>query len=287
MSFAAVVERPGYRLKITPQGLLHVEVGNQVVIDRGGLHEFIDLRAWHGEVVDGQPTEPGAKANRSDHYRDRWHWIQTSSKSVLIEKRGGHLVISGCLQTPGRGENAPGAGMCFTTRIRCYNPYIRIDVDRRYISDYAAVGDNSICFLSPASFAQRFLARGTRYATRSDGEPAWQYLKEPGEPVETRIPRRLRTELLPSGRAWALLMGERAGFGLVVIKAAGRHEGGELRCTRPRPPAEEKFDEIEFQWGRGSVQEGDTEWGSFALIPGRSAAAIVKIANKFLGGPKT
>ena len=277
-TFSAELEGDGWTLRVTDKGLLHLTVGDIVVCDRGALHEWIDLRHWGGRERDGQPTETvGAPQGMqaSDYYRHHHHWIQTSAHDVTVEQYPKHrsVAIHGVLGTP---EGRRG-GARFQTIASVTADAISLSVGREYLEDCPTVGDNSICFLSPPSFAARFLARGDTYATRDDGWSEWRELPhEPGALVETHIPKRLRTQLDSNGRAWAILMGEDAGFGVLVWSAErmGHLTGGEIRCTRPRPPAEKKFDEIEFQWPRGPAHVGDTETAIIELIPGKTAAEI-------------
>lgn len=266
-------------MSLRQNGLFSLVVGDQEIIDRGGLHEFIDLRSWKDKVLNGQPFTPSKPSpniqTRADIYRKSWHYLQYYNKVKIVNRRDG-WKINGTLATADGIEG----GMRYTTKITIdHSPIIKIDVWRKYIGKWSSVGDDSICFLSPGGFAKRFSVytasnANEKYWIRDDGKQ-WSLLINPAEPVERKIPNRLYARV--DDRGWGAIFGQSVGFGLIVDSHTGPAMPGQMRCTRPRPPAETKFDEVEFQWGPSGPRIDAVETASFRLIACKEITDIVRI----------
>jgi len=269
------VERPGYVIAFKPNGLFGLTVGDVEVIDRGGLNEFLDLRDWRNPsaMIDGQPTIAGRGENASDRYRRAYHYLQVWNDAV-VNVRGGEITVSGELTK----ESGAGGAMEFRMLYECGSYQIRLKVWRRYLADFEAVGDDSLCFLSPAGYARRFVGFAPEgiYQSRNDDQTVYrERLAGAGQTCQTHVPDRLKTRTAKDG--WAALMGDRAGFGVVVL-GYGPGTDGEIRCTRPRPPAHYKFDEIEFQWRMGGARKaGDVETAEMIIVPCQSARDVQQV----------
>ena len=268
-----------YTMSVRANGLFSLSVKGEKVIDRGGLHEFIDLRKWRERVMDGQPVVTQDAPSPSvetpaDHYRRAWHYLQYYNEANIANKENG-WEISGVLAT---AEGEVG-GMEYHTRIEIDDSrVINILVSRKYLEDYPTVGDNSLCFLSPGGFAKRFMVQTAsehpdRYGVRDDGK-LWEPLTHSEGPVETQIPHRLRARI--DGRGLGAIFGgeEGFGFGLIIDSFADATHPGQMRCTRPRPPAEQKFDEVEFQWGPGG-KRSKVETAEFRLVACTNTSDVV------------
>jgi hypothetical protein len=244
-------KRPKYTLTVDERGLFSLSTPDAgVLIDRGGLNEWIDLSG-------------GAVADQA--HRDRVHWLQVG-KSVVHGKD--HFVVSrGLLSCSGKF-----GGMSYRNEIHCEPDYLYIDVWRRYITDCTTVGDDSICFLAPGGLYWSYHAGGgTGYETRDDGG-AWTKVNVAPERMSTVIPQRLICKITHSG--WAAMMGGRGGVGIVVESYSPDREGL-LRCTRPTLDAHIKFDEIELQFRPfGSRKDGDTEEARIYVVPAPDAMTV-------------
>ena len=235
----------GYSLTVDKRGLVALRAPDQQLLVRdGALHEFLDLSSRvRGADPDG------------DRQRQVHHHIQLYRDAEVhrVDHREGCTVTI-------RGELATAEGlaglMAFETvlRVNLRDATVQLDVTRRYLAAVAWAGDDSICFLSPGGFARTFHVYSPEggYETRTDGEPAFSPVQNaPHGPFATCIPRRLRAPMAHGG--YGVIMGDGVGFGLIVLgydvpNGGMERQKGQFRATRPRPPAEQKFDELEFQW---------------------------------------
>jgi hypothetical protein len=251
-----------YDLEITKLGLMHLTVGGEVVMDRGALHEFLDLSE---RVEDDDGT--------GDRQRQVHHHIQLY-RDAELERAGDKIVATGQLET----EQGAGGVMSFKSTWTVNDgPGILLEVLRVYQEDVDVSGDDSICFLSPGGFAKTFHIFSPQggYMVRGDDEKAWAPHQVSGDDAHatTEIPVRLKAPIKESG--YGAIMGERVGFGLVVqdykLHPSPQRvfQTGELRATRPRPPnADKKFDEVEFQWAPASRRlQGTIERATFLIVP--------------------
>jgi len=263
-------ENDHYSLSITRQGLIHLDVSGECVMDRGALHEFLDL----SERVEDDGT--------GDQQREAHHHIQTFSYNspheappAEVKREDGVILISGVLHSQGGATD----GMRYRTEVCCDDsPIINISVERTYLRDFKRVVDDSICFLSPGGFASKFhvWSEDGDYMVMDDDDLTRWHPLDPlpplGAPAMTEIPRRLKASISTSG--YGAIMGENVGFGLILdysrigVTKCPPDGPGELRAHRPRPPAAHKFDELEFQWfADGPRYEGTREEASFQIVP--------------------
>lgn len=261
-------ENKHYALRIKPEGILELAIDGAVVCDRGAVHEFLDMSS----PVNNDPL--------GDERRRVQHHIQLYRDAVISREftKGGEtrFTVAGELAT----STGTRGMMAFTTvyTARGDSPLIHIEVHREYMETVEFAGDCSICFLSPGGFARSFhmwSAAGV-YQARDDTQTAWvkhSSTSEENRPHSTQVPERLKATMPSCG--YGVLMGNVIGFGLALrrytVTGVSVPRKGEMRATRPRPPAERKFDEIEFQWSLGGRREkGDTEGGEFLLAGCRS-----------------
>jgi len=262
---------------------------NCEVIDRGGLNEFIDLSAPIG-------SDP-------DAYREVWHYLQHECYN-RITVDGSSAVVTGVTKT-GVGQHG---GMWFQNRYTFYEgrPFFQLEVTREYLHSFPLVADGSVCFLSPGGFARRFFCHSPHpcgYWRRPDFEgylpdptaagrdnpdeccnivPEWEECTSNGGPLSSVIPIRVR--MTGTKECWgAILNDSGVGFFLSVVRYSGIDRNlGELRVTRPRPPAEKKFDEVEFQWAPGAQRsKGHRETGIFlvGVVPSGGNLEDVPLAS--------
>jgi len=259
-------ENDHYRLEITRTGLLHLTTRGEVVMDRGALHEFLDM----SQKVPSR--DPHGDLQRSVH-----HYIQVYRDVVIKERKEERDIhIAGQLDT----EGGLSSSMEFQTFVKVDDtPIIKINVWRRYMRDIALSVDDSICFLSPPSFAEEFYVYSPEmdYMIMDDDDitrwklPTTGQISGGGDVAAcTRIPRRLKATMRNSG--YGVLMGDGAGFGVILadynVTEGAPSSKGEFRAHRPRPPAEKKFDELEFQWSpTGPRSTGMIETAKFLVVP--------------------
>jgi len=232
------LKRPRYSVEFDENGMFSMRTTSGTeVIDRGGLHEFVDM-SWWKEVL-----SRGSHAER-DEYQSRYHYLQVWKKadSVVIEKS--QVVARGVLAT----QSGAKGGMSYETKATLLDAGLLLDVTRTYLDTYPSVSDSSLCFLSPGGFAKRFslcTEDHLLYMSRNDGESQRKKTDRQSGIISSVIPRRLQS--VHPRRGWGCVMGASCGFGVLLLSSTPTGVG-ELRATRPRPPAENKFDEIEFDW---------------------------------------
>jgi len=264
-----------YQLDVTDHGLLQLRVGGECVMDRGALHEFLDLSE---RVAEDDGT--GDQQRAVHHHIQLYRTVKVSMED-MPDADGKMIKVLGELQTSTGIEG----GMRFSSTFFVDDkPGIRLQVKREYLRGYKWVADDSLCFLSPGGFAKWFMAYTDvgDYQERDDGEQ-WGKIQEVGSPrlpVKSMTPVRLKASVRDSGYG-AITGGDNTsrvvGFAVAMCDAtiygpdgsAPLEEGkGEIRCTRPRPPAETKFDEVEYQWAPGGPRKaGTVETASFLIWP--------------------
>lgn len=250
-----------YTLRISDIGLISISMNDQLLTDRGALHEFIDL-----SVLD----QPNPDEQRRVH-----HHIQLYRKTKNIQTSKRTFSIAGELET----SVGTSGGMLFETHITCHDRLVELELKRIFLQSYRLVGDDSICFLSPGGFACTYhLGKHKPFAAqlRSDTMLSWESAGEPREYYTHSIPTRLKGR---GSQLWACIMNETndAGFGIIMLNSEPRGQG-ELRITRPRPPAELKFDEIEFEFSRcGPRKKGATANATILFVPCQDVAEVERI----------
>jgi hypothetical protein len=281
-----------YALSVRGSGLIRLRVGDVELMDRGLLNEVNDRSHWGAEFTefrkhnDPKKRDPETgfrnRALFNDRYKNDHHYLQHLGQHYCYRDDSG-IWIKGIL---GTRTDRRGA-IEYSNLIQADDsPLIHLHIERRYLHSMSRGGDCSLCFLSPGGFAQRFSCYGESgdYGIRRD-KMDWEDPPKAAHDacigdngiIYTHIPTRCRVRT-KSDPVWGCLMGAMTGFGLIVVSwtVGNTNTGavdveGELRCTRPRPPAENKFDEIEFQFQRNGPREiGDFEHGHFILMPCRS-----------------
>jgi len=244
-----------YTVEVLSRGLIRFSGKDGVLSDRGALHEVIELF-------------PEVRVDQK--YRSANHFLGGlyCEDAKVVRTKSGILIRGESRTEEGRGDTQEFRTVLMETD----DPRVlRIDVSRMYLRDIESSGDTSICFLAPGGATQRYAVgavRPTYMGIRSDEQKAWEPLAV--EPmVEAPIPQRLKVGF--TGHGWGCAMGTSEGFGLIVESLSstqGQFVGGEIRATRPRPPAEKKFDEIELQWMPGGKRtKGAREHASLLLFP--------------------
>jgi len=248
-----------WEVEALPNGLIRFSAGGVVLSDRGALHEVLDMT-----------VRPGGTNEARDDHREVHHFLGGLHEDVERHVEKGRITIRGEARTAGgRGDTQWYETVLEVDR----DPrFLRLTVQGKYLRALPRSGDDSICFLSPGGFALDFGvgSQAARYiGTRSDGE-VWANLDSPGLWEASEIPRRLRVGIDEHG--WgSITNGQGQGFILIVESFSStdpKFTHGEIRVTRPRPPAEKKFDEVELQWMPGGTREaGSVERAVLLLAP--------------------
>lgn len=255
------IVKPAYKLKLDDRGLFQLSTSwGGVLIDRGGLNEWIDRRS----------SIPDQAA------RDGVHWLQIGP--AVVHGSGDYAVSRGLLSKPSRVYG----GMAWRNEIRAYDRFFTLRVWRRFLIDCAMVDDDSICFLSPAARTWTFHCGADHYKTRRNGEKWKDVEPDTGLLVRRETIERIIGHTTTTG--WAAMLGGRGGVGVILMRYSPG-AAGILRLTRPEKKAERKFDEIEFQWDvAGARRDTHTETGQFLIAPIREWREIAELHRQLVDG---